>query len=64
MKKTFDELIKNLKDEEIIPFYENKMENIEKEEFEEIEFEVIEIDEDEEEIKIIYDEEVENEKSN
>lgn len=40
------------------------MENIEKEEFEEIEFEVIEIDEDEEEIKIIYDEEVENEKSN
>ncbi len=52
MKKTFDELSK----EEII--------EIAKQEFEEIEFEVIEIDEDEEEIKIIYDEEVENEKSN
>ena len=31
---------------------------------EELEFEIIELDEDEEEIKIIYDEEVANEKSN
>ncbi len=37
------------------------MEVLEKEE---LEFEIIELDEDEEEIKIIYDEEVANEKSN
>lgn len=45
----------------ILFFKENKMENLEKEE---LEFEVIELDEDEEEIKIIYDEEVADEKSN